>query len=62
MMERRNVDILCLQETKRKGSTARNIGDGSKLFCNKADRRKNHHCEQGAGLKCFGGEEGVRQT
>ena len=28
MMERRNVDILCLQETKWKGSKARNIGDG----------------------------------
>ena len=26
MMERRNVDILCLQETKWKGSKARNIG------------------------------------
>ena len=28
MMERRNVDILCLQETKWKGSKARNIGGG----------------------------------
>ena len=26
MMDRRNVDILCLQETKWKGSKARNIG------------------------------------
>ena len=41
IMERRNVDILCLQETKWKGSKARNIGGGYKLFYNRADRRKN---------------------
>ena len=41
MMERRNVDILCLQETKWKGSKARNIGGGCKLFYNGADGRKN---------------------
>ena len=41
MMERRNVDILCLQETKWKGSKARNIGGGCKLFYNRADGRKN---------------------
>ena len=41
MMERRNVDILCLQETKWKGSKARNIGGGRKLFYNGADGRKN---------------------
>ena len=40
MMERRNVDILCLQETKWKGSKARNIGGGCKLFYNAADGRK----------------------
>ena len=40
-MERRNVDILCLQETKWKGSKARNIGGGCKLIYNGADRRKN---------------------
>ena len=34
MMERRNVDILCLQETKWKGNKARNIGGGCKLFYN----------------------------
>ena len=28
MMERRNVDLLCPQETKWKRSKARNIGDG----------------------------------
>ena len=41
MMEQRNVDILCLQKTKWKGSKAKNIGGGCKLFCNGADERKN---------------------
>ena len=41
MMERRNVDILCLQETKWKGSKARNIGGGCKLFYNGTDGIKN---------------------
>ena len=41
MMERRNVDILCLQETKWKGSKARNIGGGCKIFYNGADGRTN---------------------
>ena len=41
LMERRNVDILCLQETKWKGSKAKNIGGGCKLFYNGADGRKN---------------------
>ena len=41
MMEQRNEVILCLQETKWKGSKARNIGDGCKLFYNGADGRKN---------------------
>ena len=41
MMERRNVDILCLQETKWKGSKARNIGGGYKISYNGADGRKN---------------------
>ena len=41
MMERRNVDILCLQETKWKGSKARNIGGGYKIFYNGVDGRKN---------------------
>ena len=40
MMERRNVDILCLQETKLKGSKARNIGGGCKLLYNGDDRRR----------------------
>ena len=41
MMERKNVDILCLHEKKWKGSKARNIGGGCKLFYNGADGRKN---------------------
>ena len=41
MMEQRNVDILCLQETKWKGSKARSIGGGCTLFYNEADGRKN---------------------
>ena len=41
MMEQKNVDILCLQETKWKGSKARSIGGGYKLFYNGADGRKN---------------------
>ena len=40
-MKRRNEHILCLQETKWKGSKARNIGGGCKLFYNGADGRKN---------------------
>ena len=41
LMERRILDILCLQETKWKGSKARNIGGGCKLFYNGANGRKN---------------------
>ena len=41
MIERRNVDMLCLQETMWKGSKARNIGGGCKIFYNGADGRKN---------------------
>ena len=41
IMERRIVDILCLQETKWKGSKARDIGGGCKIFYNGADGRKN---------------------
>ena len=40
MMERKNVDILCLQEIKWKGSKARNIGSKCKIFYNGADGRK----------------------
>ena len=41
LTERNNVDILCLQKTKWKGSKARNIGGGCKLFYNGADGRRN---------------------
>ena len=41
LKERRNVDILCLQETKWKESKARNIGGVCKLFYNGADEREN---------------------
>ena len=41
LMKRRNVDILCLQETKWKGSKASNIGGGCKLFYNGADGKRN---------------------
>ena len=41
MMERRNVDILCLQETMWKGSKATNIGGGYKIFYIGVDGRKN---------------------
>ncbi|XP_051775660.1 craniofacial development protein 2-like [Erpetoichthys calabaricus] len=41
MMERRKVDILCMQETKWKGSKARWIGGGLKLFYHGLDRRRN---------------------
>ena len=37
----RNVEILCVQETKWKESKARNIGGGCKVFYNGADGRKN---------------------
>lgn len=41
MMERRNVDILCIQETRWKGSKARSIGGGLKLFYHGVDGRRN---------------------
>ena len=41
IMERRRVDILCVQETKWKGSKARDIGCGYKLFYHGVDGRRN---------------------
>ncbi|KAJ8347031.1 hypothetical protein SKAU_G00284320 [Synaphobranchus kaupii] len=41
MMERRKIDILCVQETRWKGSKARNIERGYKLFYHGVDRRRN---------------------
>ncbi|KAK3508381.1 hypothetical protein QTP70_025787 [Hemibagrus guttatus] len=41
MMERRKVDILCVQETRWKGSKARTIGAGFKLFYYGVDSKRN---------------------
>ncbi|KAK3533099.1 hypothetical protein QTP70_006779 [Hemibagrus guttatus] len=41
MMERRNVDILCVQETRWKGSKARCIEAGFKLFYYGVDSKRN---------------------
>ncbi|XP_051780692.1 uncharacterized protein LOC127527100 [Erpetoichthys calabaricus] len=41
MMKRRKVDILCMQETKWKGSKASWIGGGLKLFYHGVDGRRN---------------------
>ncbi|KAK3567014.1 hypothetical protein QTP86_008947 [Hemibagrus guttatus] len=41
MMERRKVDILCVQETSWKGSKARSIGAGFKLFYYGVDSKRN---------------------
>ncbi|KAK3569104.1 hypothetical protein QTP86_022133, partial [Hemibagrus guttatus] len=41
VMERRNVDILCVQETRWKGSKARSIGAGFKLFYYGVDSKRN---------------------
>ncbi|KAK3536559.1 hypothetical protein QTP86_013749 [Hemibagrus guttatus] len=41
MMERRKVNILCVQETRWKGSKARSIGAGFKLFYYGVDSKRN---------------------
>ncbi|KAK3556414.1 hypothetical protein QTP70_008096 [Hemibagrus guttatus] len=41
MMERRKVDILCVQETRWKGSKVRSIGAGFKLFYYGVDSKRN---------------------
>ena len=40
MMDRRKVDIFCVQETKWKGNKARNIGGSFKLFYHGVDGRR----------------------
>ena len=40
-VERRNINILCVQEIKWKGAKAREIGNGCKLFYNGSDKRRN---------------------
>ena len=41
LMDRRGIEILCIQETKWKGSKAREFGLGYKLFYKGADTRRN---------------------
>ncbi|KAK3553518.1 hypothetical protein QTP70_004198 [Hemibagrus guttatus] len=41
VMERRKVDVLCVQETRWKGSKARSIGAGFKLFYYGVDSKRN---------------------
>ena len=41
MMVKRKVDIICVQETRWKGSKARNIGDGCKISYHGEDGRRN---------------------
>ena len=41
MMERRKINVLCLQETKWKGQKAREMGNGYKLYYNGVDGRSN---------------------
>ncbi|KAI5606596.1 hypothetical protein C0J50_2095 [Silurus asotus] len=41
MMERRKVDMLCVQETKWKGGKARNIGGEFQMFYHGVDGKKN---------------------
>ncbi|KAK2921479.1 hypothetical protein Q8A73_000964 [Channa argus] len=41
MIQRRKVDILCVQETRWKGSKARSLGAGFKLFYHGSDRKRN---------------------
>ena len=41
MMVKRKIEILCVQETRWKGSKARNIGYGCKIFYHGEDRGRN---------------------
>ncbi|EYC46334.1 hypothetical protein Y032_0401g787 [Ancylostoma ceylanicum] len=41
LMKRRRIHVLCLQETRWKGSKAREIGDGVKLFYHGFETRRN---------------------
>nr|CDJ94134.1 endonuclease-reverse transcriptase HmRTE-e01 [Haemonchus contortus] len=40
-MKRRNIQVLCPQETRWKGAEAREIGEGAKLFYNGEDTKRN---------------------
>ncbi|XP_064103331.1 uncharacterized protein LOC135213280 [Macrobrachium nipponense] len=52
VMERRRIDFLYVQETKWKGSGAREIGNGYKLYYNGLQERRN-----GVGIKAMKEEE-----
>ena len=41
IMQRRKVDVLCVQETRWKGNKARDSGNGCKLYCYGEDGRRN---------------------
>ena len=41
VMQRRNIDILCIQETKWKGKKAKCLGDGYKVYYNGESTRRN---------------------
>ena len=41
IMQRRKVDVLCVQETRWKGNKARDIGNGCKLYYYGEDERRN---------------------
>ena len=41
VMQRRNIKILCIQETKWKGNSARKIGEGYKVYYAGENRRRN---------------------
>ncbi|EYC02392.1 hypothetical protein Y032_0100g3269 [Ancylostoma ceylanicum] len=40
-MNRRRVDVLCLQETNKKGAKVKEIGERIKLFYNGFETRRN---------------------
>ena len=48
VMERRKVDILCVQETRWRGNKAKDIGSGYKLLYSGADERG----RSGVGIVC----------
>ncbi|VDO82665.1 unnamed protein product [Heligmosomoides polygyrus] len=41
LMKRRRIEVLCLQETRWKGTKAKEIGEGVKLFYNGEDTKRN---------------------
>ncbi|VDO98756.1 unnamed protein product [Heligmosomoides polygyrus] len=41
LMERRRIEVLCLQETRWKGAKVKGIGEGVMLFYNGEDTKRN---------------------